>query len=57
MEFTGEKFESFFNHENQDCRWSHFRHMEGGEMLEHMQTRVFPFLKSLDGEKSPLPNT
>ncbi len=52
-EFTGEKFESFFNHENQDCRWSHFRHMEGGEMLEHMQTRVFPFLKSLDGEKSP----
>lgn len=52
-EFTGEKFESFFNHENQDCRWSHFRHMEGGEMLTHMQTRVFPFLKSLDGEKSP----
>ncbi|MBU1151325.1 type I restriction-modification system subunit M [Patescibacteria group bacterium] len=52
-EFTGEKFESFFNHENQDCRWSHFRHMEGGEMLTHMQAKVFPFLKSLDGEKSP----
>jgi len=52
-EFTGEKFVSFFNHENQDCRWSHFRHMEGGEMLTHMQARVFPFLKNLDGEKSP----
>jgi len=52
-EFTGEKFESFFNHENQNCRWSHFRHMEGGEMLNHMQAKVFPFLKSLGKEKSP----
>ncbi|KKP37107.1 MAG: N-6 DNA methylase [Candidatus Peregrinibacteria bacterium GW2011_GWA2_33_10] len=52
-EFTGEKFVSFFNHENQDCRWSHFRHMEGGEMLTHMQIKAFPFLKSLDKEKSP----
>lgn len=52
-EFTGEKFESFFNHENQDCRWSHFRHMEGGEMLNHMQAKVFPFLKNLGKEKSP----
>lgn len=52
-EFTGEKFVSFFNHENQDCRWSHFKQMEGGEMLEHMQTRVFPFIKSLGKEKSP----
>ncbi len=52
-EFTGEKFKSFFNHENQDCRWSHFKQMEGGEMLEHMQKRVFPFIKNLDSEKSP----
>lgn len=52
-EFTGEKFVSFFNHENQDCRWSHFKHMEGGEMLQHMQTKVFPFLKKIDKEKSP----
>jgi type I restriction enzyme M protein len=52
-EFTGEEFVSFFNHENQDCRWSHFRHMEGGEMLQHMQERVFPFIKSLGSDKSP----
>lgn len=52
-EFTGEKFESFFNHKNQDCRWSHFRHMEGGEMLEHIQKNVFPFFKNLGHEKSP----
>lgn len=52
-EFTGKKFISFFNHGNQDCRWSHFKHMEGGKMLEHIQTKVFPFLKGLDKEKSP----
>lgn len=51
-EFTGEQFVSFFNHENQSCRWSHFKQMEGGEMLEHILTKVFPFLKSLDKEKS-----
>lgn len=49
-EFTGESYTPFFKGENEKLRWSHFRHMEGGEMLTHVQTKVFPFLKSL-GDK------
>lgn len=49
-EFTGESYEPFFKGENENLRWSHFRQMEGGEMLIHIQTKVFPFLKSLGAE-------
>lgn len=51
-EFTGESYQSIFEGKNEDCRWSYFRHMEGGEMLTHIQTRVFPFLKTLGDEES-----
>ncbi len=50
--FTGEAYKSIFNGENDALRWSHFRHMEGGEMLTHIQTKVFPFLKTLGDEES-----
>lgn len=50
-EFTGEAYKSIFI-DNEDLRWSHFRHMEGGEMLVHIQTKVFPFLKTLNSENS-----
>ncbi len=49
-EFTGESYKPFFKGENEKLRWSHFRHMEGGEMLTHIQTKVFPFLKNLGAE-------
>ena len=49
-EFTGESYVPFFKGENENLRWSHFRQMEGGEMLTHIQTKVFPFLKSLGAE-------
>lgn len=52
-EFTGKPHKSIFDGENQNLRWSHFRHMEGGEMLTHIQTKVFPFLKTLNAEDSP----
>lgn len=52
-EFTGEAYQSIFHGENQSLRWSHFRHMEGGEMLTHIQIKVFPFLKNLGKEESP----
>lgn len=52
-EFTGEKYVSFFGGEKENLRWSHFRHMEGGEMLTHIQNKVFPFLKTLGKEQSP----
>ena len=51
-EFTGELYKSIFAGENENLRWSHFRHMEGGEMLTHIQTKVFPFLKTLNSENS-----
>lgn len=51
-EFTGEPYESIFKGENSEMRWSHFRHMEGGEMLTHLQAKVFPFLKTLGPEES-----
>ncbi len=51
-EFTGESYQSIFAGK-ENLRWSHFREMEGGEMLTHIQTQVFPFLKSLGKEESP----
>ena len=50
--FTGEAYKSIFKGENENLRWSHFRHMEGGEMLTHIQTKVFPFLKTLNSSNS-----
>ena len=51
-EFTGEAYKSIFAGQNDNMRWSHFRHMEGGEMLTHIQTKVFPFLKNLNSDNS-----
>jgi type I restriction enzyme M protein len=51
-EFTGEAYKSLFEGDKEKLRWSHFRQMEGGEMLIHIQTHVFPFLKTLGKEES-----
>ena len=50
-EFTGESYTSIFAN-NEDMRWSHFKQLEGGEMLAHVQTKVFPFIKTLNDEES-----
>lgn len=63
-DFTGEKYNSRFkgkfkvpgsNQEinKNELRWSVFKHKPADEMLLHVQTRVFPFLKELNGETSP----
>ena len=52
-EFTGETHKSLFGKDEQNLRWSHFKQMEGGKMLTHIQTKVFPFLKTLDKKESP----
>ena len=52
-EFTGEKYTSFFAGNNEALRWSQFKQMEGGAMLDHMQQKVFPFLKTLGKTDSP----
>ena len=62
-EFTGEKYVSIFDgkfklpNSNETVnkatlRWSHFKQMEGGEMLKHVQLNVFPFIKQLNGSGS-----
>ncbi|ADB19087.1 N-6 DNA methylase [Pirellula staleyi DSM 6068] len=33
-------------------RWSHFRQMKADEMLPHVQQKVFPFIKELNGDGS-----
>ncbi|NCA28931.1 MAG: SAM-dependent DNA methyltransferase [Proteobacteria bacterium] len=60
-DFTGETYKSIFEGDKNNLRWSHFKQMEGGEMLTHMQTKVFPFIKtlgnnSLGKEESPKEN-
>ena len=62
-EWTGEKYASVFKGkftlpitkekiDRQTLRWSHFKQLEGGEMLAHVQANVFPFIKQINGEKS-----
>lgn len=51
-EFTGESYQSVFEGDEEILRWSHFKQMEGGEMLSHVQNNVFPFLKSLGKTES-----
>jgi type I restriction enzyme M protein len=45
-DFTGESFDSIFEGK-ETVRWSHFKQIEGGEMLTYVQNEVFPFLKQL----------
>lgn len=38
--------------DKQTLRWSHFRNWKADEMLPHVQQKVFPFIKTLNGESS-----
>lgn len=38
--------------EKRNLRWSEFKHMQAEEMLQHVQGKVFPFLKDLNGAES-----
>src|SRR5665647_3944290 len=60
-EFTGEKYISRFSGkfkvpgteetvDKKELRWSEFKHMPADKMLLLVQTKVFPFLKQLNGE-------
>jgi len=62
-DFTGEEYKSRFKGEftipgttetidKNQLRWSVFKHKPDDEMLLHMQTKVFPFMKTLNGETS-----
>lgn len=47
-----EKDQKPFAIEARTLRWSEFKHMQAEEMLQHVQNRVFPFLKDLNGSQS-----
>jgi type I restriction enzyme M protein len=38
--------------EKYSLRWSEFKRMQAEEMLQHVQSKVFPFLKDLNGTES-----
>lgn len=38
--------------EKRSLRWSEFKHMQAEDMLQHVQGKVFPFLKDLNGAES-----
>jgi type I restriction enzyme M protein len=41
-----------FASDRRTLRWSEFKRMQAEEMLQHVQSRVFPFLKDLNGAGS-----
>lgn len=51
-EFTNDPYVSVFEG-NEKCRWGYFKELEGGVMLTHIQTTVFPFIKSLGSDEQP----
>ena len=38
--------------EKRTLRWSEFKRMQAEEMLQHVQTKVFPFLRDMNGAES-----
>lgn len=48
-----EEKEKPFGVDKQTLRWSQFKHMSAEEMLTHVQMKVFPYLKTLNGDESP----
>lgn len=44
--------EKRFAIEKRTLRWSEFRRMQAEEMLQHVHSKVFPFLKDLNGSES-----
>ncbi|MBU3979382.1 type I restriction-modification system subunit M [Patescibacteria group bacterium] len=56
--FSKQKYISIFGgtdkdgEDNQKKRWSYFKQLEGGEMLTHVQAKVFPFIKTLKNGNS-----
>lgn len=41
-----------FEVDKNTLRWSAFKHMQAQDMLTHVQTRVFPYLKDMNGAES-----
>ena len=51
-EYRDRKESEQFAVEKRTLRWSEFKRMQAEEMLQHVQTKVFPFLKDMNGAES-----
>lgn len=47
-----EDAEAKYSVDKKDLRWSAFSSMHGEKMLQHVQTKVFPFIKDMNGDES-----
>lgn len=48
----GIEFERIFPEDKQHLRWSKFKNLEASQMYEIVSKEVFPFIKSLHGNKN-----
>jgi type I restriction enzyme M protein len=51
-EYRNQQEPEKFSIEKRTLRWSEFKRMQAEEMLQHVQGKVFPFLKDLNGTES-----
>ncbi|MFY9478637.1 MAG: class I SAM-dependent DNA methyltransferase [Aquabacterium sp.] len=51
-EYRGQSEPEKFAIDRRSLRWSEFKRMQAEEMLQHVQGKVFPFLKDLNGAES-----
>jgi type I restriction enzyme M protein len=51
-EYRSQQEPEKFAIDKRTLRWSEFKHMHAEEMLQHVQGKVFPFLKDLNGAES-----
>lgn len=51
-EYRSQKEPEKFGIDKRTLRWSEFKRMQAEEMLQHVQGKVFPFLKDLNGTES-----
>jgi Type I restriction-modification system methyltransferase subunit len=51
-EYRSQQEPEKFALDKRTLRWSEFKHMQAEEMLQHVQGKVFPFLKDLNGAES-----
>ncbi|WP_048600807.1 type I restriction-modification system subunit M [Rubeoparvulum massiliense] len=50
-EFVGTDFNKIFNDDQQNLRWHKFKQMSASDMYETVSKKVFPFIKTMHGDK------
>ena len=50
-EFLGIDVEKIFSDEQQNYRWQNFKQLSAVEMYEMVSRKIFPFIKTLHGDK------